>query len=181
MAGNNRNLTLENVSIVFRNFEGKEGKYNRAGDRNFAILLNEDLASQLVEEGWAIKYLKARDEGDQPQAYLPIALSFKGRPPKVCLITSRGLTYLEEQDVATLDWVDIETADVTLNPYNWAVNDKSGIKAYVVSLFIKIVEDYLQEKWTRWAESNATGALAVGAGADYIDGEVVHEPLQIER
>lgn len=181
MAGNDRNITLENVTIVFRNFEGREDKYNRAGDRNFAILLDEELARRLEEDGWLVKYLKARDEGEQPQAYLPIAVSYKNRPPKMCLITSRGLTYLGEEEVASLDWVDIETADVTLNPYTWAVNDKSGIKAYVVSLFVKIVEDYLQEKWTRWAETHATGARAIGAGADYIDGEVLEEPLQVGR
>lgn len=177
MARNEKNITLENVSIAFRNFAGKEDTYNRAGDRNFAILLDDELASEMERNGWNIKRLKAREEGETPQAYIPVAISYKARPPKVCLITSRGLTYLDEDMLETLDWVDIETADVILNPYEWAVNGKTGVKAYLVSLFIKIEEDYLQEKWTSWLEDNQKSI----SNSDVIDGELVNEPLQIGR
>lgn len=32
-------ILLEDVRIIFRNFAGREGMYNREGDRNFAVLL----------------------------------------------------------------------------------------------------------------------------------------------
>lgn len=176
MARNDRNLTLEDVSIAFRNFAGKEDTYNRAGDRNFAILLDEKRAEEMMADGWNVKHLKVREEGDVPQAYIQVAVSYKSRPPKICMITSRGLTYLTEAEVDLIDWVDIETADVILYPYEWAVNGKTGVKAYLVSLFIKIEEDYLQEKWTNWAENQPK---AVSGPRDYIDGELLDEPRQI--
>jgi hypothetical protein len=82
------------------------------------------------------------------------------------------MTYLGESEVEMLDWVDIDTADVTLNPYPWAVNGKSGIKAYLQSLFLKIEEDYLQLKWTSIVEDSKNSRLAIEAPPDeYIDGE----------
>lgn len=177
MARNANNLILEDVTIAFRNFEGKEDTYNRAGDRNFAILLDEDRATQMERDGWNVKYLKARDEDEVPQAYIQVAVSYKARPPKIGMVTSKGLTYLGESEVEMLDWVDIEVADVTLNPYEWAVNGKTGVKAYLQTLFIKIEEDYLQQKWTSYVEDNRK---AIGPSRDYIDGEIVDEQLQIE-
>lgn len=175
MPRNERNVTLEDVTIAFRNFAGNEDQYNRAGDRNFAILLSERRASDLERDGWNVKYLKPRDEDEVPQAYLQVAVSYKSRPPKIAMVTSGNITYLDEGLIDQLDWVDIETADITINPYDWAVGDKSGRKAYVHSLFVKIEEDYLQSKWTDWVESNRA-QRALPAGQDYIEGELVEEP-----
>lgn len=154
MARNERNKTLEDIVIAFRNFSGKEDMYNRAGDRNFAIILEEQVAQEMEQDGWNVKYLREREEGDGRQPYIQVAVSYKSRPPKIGMVTSKGLTYLSEDEVEVLDWVDIETADVILNPYEWAVGDKHGVKAYVKSLFIKIEEDYLQAKWTAFVEDN---------------------------
>lgn len=175
MTRNDKNLTLEDITIAFRNFKGKEDTYNREGDRNFAILLDEKRASDMLADGWNVKYLKAREEGDVPQAYIQVAVSYKNQPPRIGMVTSRSLTYLDESQLELLDWVDIETADVTLNPYRWEVNGKSGIKAYVKSLFVKIEEDYLQTKWTDWSENQK----AISGPRDYIDAEVLEEPLAI--
>jgi hypothetical protein len=154
MAKNDRNRTLEDITIAFRNFAGKEDMYNRAGDRNFAIILEPEDAQAMLQDGWNVKYLKARDEGDEPQPYIQVAVSYKNRPPKICMVTSKGMTYLTEEEVEMLDWVDIETADATLNPYEWVVNGKAGVKAYLQTLFVKIEEDYLQLKWTAIVEDS---------------------------
>lgn len=179
MSRNDKNIILEDVVIAFRNFEGKEDTYNRAGDRNFAILLDEDRAAQMMNDGWNVKHLKPRDDDEFGQPYIQVAVSYKARPPKIGMVTSKGLTYLGEGEVEMLDWVDIETADVTLNPYEWAVNGKTGVKAYLQSLFLKIEEDYLQLKWTSYVDESRQ--LTAGQTQnDYIDGEVVDEPLLLE-
>jgi hypothetical protein len=150
MAAPDNTVIMEGVRIIFRNFAGKEGQYNREGDRNFAVLLDEKTADIMAQDGWNVKMLKARDdeEGSVPQAYLPVAVNFRGRPPRIVLITSRNRTTLDEGQVETLDWVDILNVDLIVRPYEWTVNGKSGIKAYLQSMYITIEEDPLEAKYS---------------------------------
>jgi len=144
-------VLMEGVRIIFRNFAGKEGQYNREGDRNFAVLLDDTVASTLAEDGWNVKWLKPReeDEAEEPtQAYLQVSVNFKGRPPRVVLITSQKRKYLDESEVSDLDWVDIRNVDLIVRPYEWVVNNKSGIKAYLQSIYVTIEEDALEKKYS---------------------------------
>lgn len=149
MPANDNTVLMEGVRIIFRNFAGKEGQYNREGDRNFAVLLDEKIAAAMSEDGWNVKVLRPRseEEGEEPQAYLPISVNFKGRPPRIVLITSRGRTNLDEDTVESLDWADIINVDLIVRPYEWVVNDKSGIKAYLQALYVTIEEDPLEIKY----------------------------------
>jgi hypothetical protein len=147
MAHDDKNVVMEDVRIIFRNFAGKEGMYNREGDRNFAVLLDDDVAKMMLADNWNIKRLKAREEGDEEQAYLSVSVNFKGRPPLIAMITSRGRNFLGEDEVELLDWADIRTVDLIIRPYEWAVNGKTGVKAYLQAIYVTIEEDALQLKY----------------------------------
>ena len=142
---------LENVRIVFRNFSGLEGQYNRAGDRNFGVLLDPAQAASLERDGWNVKYLRPREEEDAPQAWLPVTVAYhkdkSSRDPRVVLVTSRGRTPLKEADIDILDWAEIVNVDLIVRPYQWQINDKSGVKAYLKSIFVTIREDPLELKY----------------------------------
>mgnify|MGYP003576576433 CR=1 FL=1 len=142
-------VMMEGVRIIFRNFAGKEGQYNREGDRNFAVLLDENVARTMAEDNWNVKWLNPREdeEGQEPQAYLPVSVNFKGRPPRIVLITGRGRTNLDEDSVEMLDWADILNVDMIIRPYAWDVNGKTGIKAYLQSIYVTIEEDALEQKY----------------------------------
>jgi len=138
---------VEDARIIFRNFAGREGPYNREGDRNFAVVLDHSTAQQMLEDGWNVKYLEAREEGDENTPYVQVSVNFKNRPPRVVLLTSSSRTQLDEKAVDVLDWADIKTADLIARGYEWAVNDKTGVKAYLQSLFVTIREDALEQKY----------------------------------
>jgi len=112
--------------------------------------LPKDIAQQMLEDGWNVKYLKPREEGDVPQAYLPVAVSYKVRSPLVVMISNNGRSRsnLGEAEIDILDWADIVNVDLMLNPYEWAVNGKSGTKAYLESIYVTIEEDELARKYS---------------------------------
>jgi hypothetical protein len=148
-------VLMEGVRIIFRNFSGREGQYNREGDRNFAVLLDDKIANAMAEDRWNVKWLRPRDEDEEatPQAYLPISVNFKGRPPRIVLVTTRGRTHLDESSVEMLDWVDIINVDLIVRPYEWTVNQKSGVKAYLQSIYVTIEEDALELKYNELEQS----------------------------
>lgn len=176
-----RTVLIEDARIVFRNFAGKQGKYNREGDRSFCILLENDLAEAMFADGWNVKTLKKRDPEDLPQPYIQVAVGFRNKPPKLSLITSKGKTKLDEDTVDLFDIVDIKRADVILNPYNYEVNGRSGIKAYLKTLFVTVNEDYLELKYADVEELPTRSGRVLEAAPDWVEGEVIGEDWEPTR
>lgn len=157
MVENNAKIVLEGVRIVYRNFEGREGQYNREGDRNFSVVLDDQLAKAMLEDGWNVKIKPPREEGDENFNTLSVAVSFKGRPPTAVLITSRGRTTLDKDTIDLLDITDIANVDMIIRAYAWGpIGGKSGIKAYLHSIYVTMQEDALTQKYADIPEIGAS-------------------------
>lgn len=140
-------VKFEGAEIMFRNFAGKESQYNKAGDRNFAVKIDEALAQQLLADQWNAKFLEPREEGDEGQWYLPVTVKYENYPPKIVLVTSTARTPLNESAVEVLDWSEISNIDLIVRGHTWEVNGKVGIKAYVKTMYVTIEEDELDLKY----------------------------------
>jgi hypothetical protein len=147
MAEERQTFQVDDARLLFRNFSGKEGQYNKEGERSFSVVLTPTVAEQMIEDGWNVKYLSSRDEEEEDTPIIQVSVRFDIRPPRVVLITDSGRTQLDEDTIAALDWVDIKVADLIARGYQWSVNGKSGTKAYLQSLFITIEEDALEKKY----------------------------------
>jgi hypothetical protein len=150
-----RALKISNARIGFRNFAGKGSQFNAVGDRNFAIFLEPDQAKQLAEDGWNIKLRKPRDPSDPPLYFLKVKVAYANIPPSIWLVTETNKKLLNEGNVNVLDYAEIDNADITVTPYNWDVNGKTGVTAYVKSMYVKIVEDEFEKKYRDLPESGA--------------------------
>lgn len=160
------NVNIENATIAFRNFTGAAGKFNAEGARSFSVFLSPEDATRLTEIGWNVKCLMPRDEETPPQCHISVKVNFStGRPPRVVLVSGEGKTRLNEDTVQILDWADIDKADVILSPYNYEVNGKTGVTAYLEALYVTIREDAFERKYYDVPDS-ASNSLAVDDDSD---------------
>ena len=146
-----KNVTIEGARILFRDFSGERNKYNN--DRTFCVVLEPDLADAMFKDGWPVKWLEPRNDEEDRTPYIRVKVQFSKREkfekqaPQIVLISNGVKKEISEENVNILDWVNIENADLQIRPYNYDVNGKTGIKAYLNSLWITIREDSLETKY----------------------------------
>lgn len=133
-------LQIDDARIVYRNFSGIGSKYNREGDRNFVVVIdNQEAADALLDEGWNVKIKPPRDEDEDPFMYLPVKVKFNDRGPNVYLKSGTRQVRLDEESISCLDDIDIIGVDLDVRPYDWEVNGKTGRTAYLQS--IRVTQD----------------------------------------
>lgn len=152
-------VVLEDRKILFRNFSGEEGRFNAKGQRNFNVLLGDEEAEAMLKDGWNVKYLQPREEGEEPQPRLEVSVHFGKNPPRIILITSKGKTPLDESMVSLLDWAEIDNVDMIVRPYEWEVSGRTGVKAYLKSIYVTIREDELEKKYLDVPDSASSAIM----------------------
>ena len=128
-------LQIEDARIIYRNFAGIGSKYNREGDRNFAVIIpNQEIADELIADGWAVKIKPPRDEDESPFMYLPVKVKFNNRGPAAYVKSGNSVQRLNKDTIGMLDEIDIQSVDMDLRGYDWEVNDKKGRSAYLQAI-----------------------------------------------
>lgn len=139
-----RELQIDDARICFRNFRGEGGKYNKEGDRNFAVIIpDEEIAEALQNDtnqygaGWNVKIKPPREEGDEPFIYLSVKVKFNDKGPKIYLESGRNRVKLDEDSVSMLDEIDIISVDLDIRPYDDEINGKPFRSAYLKSMVVR--------------------------------------------
>ena len=141
-------LQIDDARLVYRNFSGVGSKYNREGDRNFAVIIpDQEIVDALLEEGWNVKIKPPRDEDDTPFMYLPVKIKFTDRGPSIYLKSGNSVNRLDEESIDCLDNVDILSVDLDIRPYDWEVNGKTGRTAYLQSIHVTQEVDRFAERY----------------------------------
>jgi hypothetical protein len=146
---------FENAQIGFRNFEGREGLYNKVGERSFVIWLDDARAQELVSLGFNVKFpdpnnspeLTDPENAFERPPYLQVKVNVNNFGPKAYLIASDVKTRLDEQTLALIDVSSIDFSDIVINPYEWNVQGKSGVAAYLDAIYVNIQSDAFSSKY----------------------------------
>ena len=149
-------LQIDDARIIFRNFSGRPDKYNREGDRNFALIIpNQDIADALLSDtneygvSWKVKIKEPREEGDAPFMYLPVNVKFNDRGPKVVLISGNNQTPLDEDTVSILDDINISCVDMDIRPYDGESTYGPFRSAYLQTMYVTQEIDRLGRKYSQ--------------------------------
>ena len=141
-------LQIDDARIIYRNFSGAPSKFNREGDRNFAVIIpDQDMADALIKENWHVKIKPPREDGDDPFMYLPVKVKFNDRGPAVYLVSGKARNNLNEETVGMLDDIDILSVDLDIRPFDWDVNGKQGRTAYLQAIHVTQRIDRFAERY----------------------------------
>lgn len=145
-------LMIDGARITHRNFSGIGSKYNREGDRNFSVIIeDQEIADALMEDknkygvAWNVKVRPPREEGDDPFMYLPVKIKIRdtdrdGRKlpklmgPDVYLRTGNRTNKIDLEDIDMLDDVEIESVDLDIRPYDDIINGNAFRAAYLQAI-----------------------------------------------
>lgn len=150
-------IVLEGAHIKFKNFTGEQRQYNPAGQRNFVLLLPDELAQQLAAEGWNVKWKPGRHPEDPDEPQLTVKVKYKepgderGLDPIVYLIQGRRKLALDGRTVGILDRLAPLNIDLIVRPYVWDINGNVGITAYLDEIYYTAVEG-LSSKYADYEE-----------------------------
>lgn len=152
-------LQIDNARIIYRNFTGAGSKFNREGDRNFAVIIeDEETYEALINDvneygvGWNVKVKPPRDEDEEPFRTLMVKIKFNDRGPNVYLKSGDKMTRLDEESIEILDTVDIASVDLDIRPYDDEINGKPFRAAYLQSMCV--TQDITDRFAMRYAEEN---------------------------
>ena len=167
-----RNVELRDVQIVFRNFEGREELYNREGDRNFHIVLDEETANILEADGYNVKRKPPKEEGGDWFNILKVKVNFKGRPPTVALVskTKQTRNTLDTDTVLLADHADFERVDVEISPYDWKLKTgETGRTAYLQTFYGILYESPLDQMYAQYVEEGMDPQAIEDIGMDDLE------------
>lgn len=135
------NVRIDNARIIWRSF-GAPDKYGKKG---FNVIIEDaELAQQMKADGWNIKELPPREDGDDVAWRIPVETRWDKYPPKIRVYKNdneEDYVVLNEDTVECLDYSDIERINLELSPSVWDDHGTPAVKAYLSKMKVWLSED----------------------------------------
>ena len=143
-------ITIKDARIIWKNFRGEATEFNQRGDRVFNVVIDHETALELQREDWPVKQFPATEDGEEPNWHMQCKVNYNSQvPPRIFLVKPKQGTrqLLNERTIDILDYQPVAFVDVTLNPYEWNVSGRSGVKPYVKTMYATIDQDELDAQY----------------------------------
>lgn len=148
-------LEINDARIIFKNFSGEEGPFNRAGERSFSLIIAggtlddgrtirdldaQGMAEALMNEvneygaGWNIKIKPPREDGEEPFMHLKVKVSTKNRVPAIFVKSAGNVRRLDEHTMGMLDDIAIRSVNLDIRPFDGEMRGEGFRAAYLDSI-----------------------------------------------
>ena len=142
----NGDLSVEGAAIIYKNFDGGPTKFNPAGGkRTFSLVVPQDIADQLVADGWNVKVRHSEDGPEDDMFYTEIVVNLESQyPPKLHLITRfaerESMIELDASNIKELDNNFLYNVDLIIHPFNHGRVNAAGatVKGYLKTLYATV-------------------------------------------
>ena len=138
---NNRNFSGNEVVRNGRTVNGK-------GRRNFLIAITPDQYDELREKGWDVGQFAPQEEGDDPNCFIRVNISYFKSAPEIHYISDGVDTLLREDQLDTLDHVNFEHVDIRCDEVNkQKVNGDWVKKPFVAVMWATVTPDRFRSRY----------------------------------
>jgi hypothetical protein len=145
----NGEIEIRGAHIARRNFRGEERRFggkimNSAGNRNFLLILPDDMVGDLIADGWNVKQFKPAEDGTPGDYFVQVKVGFNYKPPTCWLVTDKGdskvRTKLDEDSIGELDFADIVDLKLLVKPVRRVdeYNGQERVTAYLKTLYAEV-------------------------------------------
>ena len=143
MTNNKKIISIENTKFIFKtNFAGDPDQDTYGSDRRKAniIIPDEEMARELLAEGFNVKQTKPKDPDDEgfiPRYFISITANYDSDwPPKIYLVSGKAAPVpLDETSVGIIDKVYVTNVNVILNTYCNPKTKKCSL--YVKTMYVE--------------------------------------------
>lgn len=149
-------VLIDDAKITWTNFAGRKDDYNRNGDREFTVIVDDpDIAEELMARGCNLKIKHPEDRNEPPRMTFKVKVSYRFGAPAVYLDNGRNVVNLTEDTIGTLDRIDIERVDMDIYfGKEWTNNGTTARTAYLDKIMVTQSVDRFRE---RFAEEEYPG------------------------
>lgn len=147
-------IEIENAQIkwAFSHFDGRADTFNDEGDHNFTVIIPEEHAKQLMDEGWNIKVMDGYEEGDPQEYLLKVKISYKYEAPRIYLIKGERKFRADQTDLVDIKRSTTEQIDLIITPSRWVNGNRTGVSAYVKEMYAKIKQSRFADRYADYEE-----------------------------
>ena len=147
----NNELVLTDAELLYTNFSGRIGQYNRDGKRYFNVYVDDpEIVNKLTEDGWRVSIRTPKTPDEPIRHSIKVMVSYQFEPfPVIIRVVNGAEYYLDETTVGQLDKDRILKALVKVHGSGKKNSPDGKFTAYLDKMVVECEEDPFDTEYRR--------------------------------